>query len=301
MNQGTIIRAAGGFFTVYTETGEIYQCRARGNLKRDNQSLMVGDRVLFMPPLKPVAPAVADDLDQGMIEELLPRNSCLNRPNVANIDQLAVIMSLRQPSSDWQLASRLLVLAEKEGMEALLCLNKADLVEEDELNEIEKQLKPFPYRILFSSALSGLGLDSLAEKLSGKCSVFAGPSGAGKSSLLNALQPGLTLKTGAVSDKIKRGRHTTRQAELLPLDFGGSVVDTPGFTRLELADLKLEELATLFPEFVKYSGECAFRDCRHLSEPRCSIRQRLGDQINPLRYEHYCYFMDELSKRQEVY
>jgi ribosome biogenesis GTPase / thiamine phosphate phosphatase len=104
-----------------------------------------------------------------------------------------------------------------------------------------------------------------------------------------------------VSDKIKRGRHTTRQAELLPLAFGGSVVDTPGFTRLELSDLKPENLATLFPEFEAYSGECAFRDCRHLSEPRCAIRQHLGDQINPLRYEHYSYFMNELSKRQEVY
>ncbi len=301
MNQGTIIRAAGGFFSVYTETGETYQCRARGNLKRDNQSLMVGDRVLFVPPVKPAGLAVEEVIDKGMIEELMPRLSCFTRPNVANVDQLAVIMSLKQPSYDWQLVSRLLVLAEKERMAALLCLNKADLVDDDELIKIEKQLNPFPYRILFSSALSGRGLDSLAESLTGKCSVFAGPSGAGKSSLLNALQPGLTLKTGAVSDKIKRGRHTTRQAELLPLDFGGSVVDTPGFTRLEMADLKPGDLAKLFPEFEKYSGECAFRDCRHLTEPRCAIRQHLGDQINLLRYEHYSYFMDELSKRQEVY
>jgi ribosome biogenesis GTPase / thiamine phosphate phosphatase len=301
LNQGTIIRAAGGFFSVYNEAGETCQCRARGNLKRDNQSLMVGDRVLFMPPLKPVGPAQAEASDEGMIEELLPRKNCLNRPTVANVDQLVVIMSLKQPSYDWQLASRLLVLAEKERLEALLCLNKADLVDADQLNVIEKQLKPFPYRILFSSTFSGLGLKSLAEKLAGKCSVFAGPSGAGKSSILNALQPGLTLKTGVVSDKIKRGRHTTRQAELLPLDFGGSVVDTPGFTRLELADLKPEDLATLFPEFEAYSGDCAFRDCRHLSEPRCAIRQLIGKMINPLRYEHYSYFMDELSKIKEVY
>jgi len=301
LNQGTIIRAAGGFFTVYTVTGESYLCRARGNLKRDNQSLMVGDRVLFVPPLKPALSAVAEAIDHGTIEELIPRKNSLNRPNVANVDQLAVVISLKQPSYDWQLASRLLVQAEKEGMEALLCLNKADLVEDDELYEIEKQLNPFPYRVLISSAHSGRGLDSLAERLSGKCSVFAGPSGVGKSSLLNSLQPGLTLKTGAVSDKIKRGRHTTRQAELLPLNFGGSVVDTPGFSRLELADLKPENLALLFPEFEAYSGRCAFRDCQHLTEPRCAIRQHLGDQINPLRYGHYCYFMDELSKRQEVY
>ena len=301
MIQGTIIRAAGGFFSVLTEAREIYQCRARGNLKRDNQSLMVGDRVLFVPPLGSAGPTAEKDIDDGIIEELIPRNSCLNRPNVANVDQLAVIMSLKQPSYDWQLASRLMVMAEKEGLEALLCLNKADLVEDDELNEIESQLNPFPYRIIICSALCGRGLDSLAKGLTGKCTVFAGPSGAGKSSLLNALQPGLTLKTGTVSDKIKRGRHTTRQAELLPLDFGGSVVDTPGFTRLELADLKPEDLATLFPEFEAYSGVCAYRDCRHLTEPRCAIRQHLGNQINQLRYEHYSYFMDELSKRQEVY
>jgi len=299
--KGTIARAAGGFFTVYTKTGEIYQCRARGNLKRDNQSLMVGDRVMFIPPLDLTELENNVSLAEGIIEELLPRTNILNRPAVANIDQLVVVMSLKQPSCDWQLASRLLVGAEKEGLHALLCLNKVDLVEVGELAEIEKLLHPFPYDILLSSAISSRGLSSLVDRLKGKCSVFAGPSGAGKSSLLNALQPGLTLKTGSVSAKIKRGKHTTRQAELLSLDFGGSVVDTPGFTRLALADLKPGDLATLFPEFREYSRGCDFRDCRHLTEPRCAIRQRIGDQINPLRYEHYRFFMDELTKRQEVY
>jgi ribosome biogenesis GTPase / thiamine phosphate phosphatase len=297
LDQGTVISAAGGFFTVYTTEGKSYHCRARGNLKRDNQSLLVGDRVMFINP-DSAAEAASDE---GIIEQLLPRSNCLSRPAVANVDQLVVIMSLREPPLDWQLVSRLLVLAEKEKIEALLCLNKADLVSEVEIEQLNTQLTPFPYQVLYSSTLNAKGLDTLAKVLNHKCSVFAGPSGAGKSSLLNALQPGLKLQTGQVSNRIKRGRHTTRQAKLLTLERGGSVVDTPGFTRLDFSGLKAEELSALFPEFAAHEGHCAFRNCQHLTEPNCAVRVNLGISINPLRYEHYKYFMEELNSRQEVY
>ncbi len=296
MQQGKVVKAAGGFFTVRDEHGEEYVCRARGMLKRGSKSLMVGDNVLFEPPQK--GPSCPDG--EGIIEKMLPRSNLLQRPRVANVDQLAVIMSLRSPDCDWQLISRMLVLAEKEGLFAFICLNKTDLTAKNELSKIDDLLDNYPYKVIYTSALNGTGLDKLEECLKGQCTVLAGPSGVGKSSLLNALQPGLALQTGTVSDKIKRGRHTTRQAELLTLQAGGSVVDTPGFTRLDFSGLDGDSLADYFPEFEPLRGQCGFRDCRHISEHKCAVQEEIGISLNPMRYEHYKSFIGEFEK-QGVY
>ncbi len=294
MLQGKIFKAAGGFFSVRDDQGVEYVCRARGMLKRGRETLMVGDYVLFEPGL---ADATHGDQD-GIIEKLLPRDNRLHRPPVSNVDQLAVIMSLKHPNCDWQLISRMLVIAEKEEMAAFLCLNKTDLTSLDELDELTCKLESYPYTVIYTSALTGAGLEQFKERLTGQCSVLAGPSGVGKSSLLNALQPGLALQTGTVSDKIKRGRHTTRQAELLPLDSGGSVVDTPGFTRLDFSDINADQLADYFPELTPLRGQCGFRDCRHISEPRCAVRAEIDKSLNPMRYEHYQYFLEEVDKEE---
>lgn len=291
MLQGQVIRAAGGFFAVRDESGAEYLCRARGALKKNRGTLMVGDRVFFKPDGKDSG----DCPGEGIIEKIQPRSNCLYRPPVANIDQLVVVMSLRQPDCDWQLISRLAVLAEKEGLSTLICLNKTDLVSSKELSELQNLLYPYPYRVLLTSAVSGKGLDDLAGNLNGCCSVFAGPSGVGKSSLLNVIQPGLSLQTGSVSDKIKRGRHTTRQAELLILDNGGAVVDTPGFTRLDFRSIDPVEMADYFPEFDACRGKCAFRNCLHLSEPDCAVLMEIDKTVNAMRYEHYRAFMKELE------
>lgn len=298
MQQGRIVRAAGGFFSLSAEDGLEYTCRARGNLKRGKGGLMVGDLVLFE-----ALPSKNDSSDrEGVIERLLPRKNSLTRPAVANIDQLIVVMAFKEPECDWQLVSRLFVYAEKEDLEGLLCLNKIDLAASPGENPdyYSERIDKFPYPCLFTSAKTGMGIESLAEALQGKFSVFAGPSGVGKSSLLNALQPGLSLQTGSVSDKIKRGRHTTRQAELLSLHQGGAVVDTPGFSRLDFMKLDPEELPHFFPEFEPLLGQCAFRNCRHSNEPDCAVIKEVGSSINPLRYEHYLYFLEEL-KQGEVY
>ena len=294
MLEGRVVKAAGGFFTVSDPAGVHFTCRARGMLKRDQAALMVGDRVLFEPE-RNVDRAVSAE---GVIEKLLPRSNRLKRPPVSNVDQLVVVMSLKEPACDWQLVSRLMVLAEQEKLNAFLCLNKTDLAAADEIDRLINELNPYPYSIIQTSAVRGSGLEELAEKLNGKCSVFAGPSGVGKSSLLNAIQPGLTLKTGTVSDKIKRGKHTTRQAELLTLVGGGMVVDTPGFTRLNFFDLGQDHLADLFPEFEPLRGSCGFRNCRHISEPECAVRREIGKMLNPIRYQHYQYFFDELRKQE---
>ncbi len=303
MLEGTVIKAAGGFFTVRHGSGTNFVCRARGNLKRGRSSVIVGDLVRFQPehPADPKTsgPAGESPAARGVIEEKLPRRTELSRPQVANIDQLIVVMSLKDPPCDWQQTSRMFVLAESESMDALLCLNKLDLITEAELEQVKEQAGFYPYPVFYTSALTGTGIDELKVKLARSCSVMAGPSGVGKSSLLNAIQPGLALQTGSVSDKIRRGRHTTRQAELMPLESGGMVVDTPGFSRLELTGIDKGELSSYFPELEQLRSGCAFRNCLHLQEPGCAVRQEVGVSINPERYRHYKYFMAEISSNAE--
>jgi len=296
LQQGRITRAAGGFFTVRDDRGSECLCRARGSLKKDKKGLMVGDLVKF----DMVTDGAGSPTGEGIIEEMLPRKNSLLRPPVANVDQLVIVMSLKQPECDWQLVSRLLVLAEKEDLSATVCLNKTDLFNSLEQGKLDSKVEQFPYPIFYTSAVSGEGLDTLKEKLKDRNSVLAGPSGVGKSTLLNAISPGLSLQTAPVSGKIKRGKHTTRQASLMPLESGGMVVDTPGFTRLNFFDIEPEDLADLFPEFRELHDACGFRDCLHLAEPRCAVREEVGKSLNPMRYEHYQYFVRELSQ-QEVY
>lgn len=292
-----MVRAAGGFFTVRDPDGRAYLCRARGKLKQDHGSILVGDEVLFRSDGR----GEKGDRDggsgegTGVIEKLLPRRALLSRPPVANVEQLALVIALKEPSPDWQLAGRILLQAGREGLEVLCCLNKVDLVSAPERASVKAMLEPFPYPLLWISARTGAGIEALRERLQGRFSVLAGPSGAGKSSLLNAVQPGLALKTGKVSDKIGRGRHITRHAELLPLQRTGYVVDTPGFSRLSLTGLQAKHLAEIFPEFAPYLGRCAFRDCSHIHESGCAVRDALAaGQINDCRYRQYRLFWNEL-------
>ncbi len=292
MQQGKVIKAAGGFFTVRDQAGSEYLCRARGSLKKGRQSLIVGDEVMFKPFKEPAG----NEDGEGIVEKVFPRANFLPRPPVANVDQVVVVMSLKKPGCDWQMISRVGVLAERENLPALVCLNKTDLIPPVELEQIKVLTEPYPYPVVYTSALSGNGTADLEKYLAGCCSVLAGPSGVGKSTLLNFIQPGLSLQTGTVSEKIGRGKHTTRQAALLPLDNGGSVVDTPGFSRLDFKNLEPEQLAGCFPELEAIRGRCGFRNCLHLNEPNCAVPEELGQTINPMRYEHYKFFMHELSQ-----
>ncbi len=292
MRQGKVIKAAGGFFTVRDQAGSEYLCRARGALKKGKRALIVGDEVIF----ESLKEATGDSSGEGVVEKVLPRANFLPRPPVANVDQVIVVMSLKKPDCDWQMISRIAVMAEKEGLPVLVCLNKTDLIPPAETDKLNELIDPFPYPVIYTSALSGAGTAELKSRLAGCCSALAGPSGVGKSTLLNFIQPGLSLQTGAVSEKIGRGKHTTRQAALLPLDNGGSVVDTPGFTRLDFQNLEPESLAACFPELEALRGRCGFRDCLHLEEPNCAVSEELGRTLNPIRYEHYKYFMQELSR-----
>lgn len=298
-----MIRAAGGFFTVRDAGGNTYLCRARGRLKQDGDSILVGDRVRFRPggAAKTGPGEVKGNTvtGTGVVEALLPRETLLARPPVANVEQIVLVLALKEPAPDWQLAGRILVQAERERLHVLCCLNKVDLIDRAERKAVSGMLEPLPYQLLWSSAKQGLGIDRLAERLRGRFSVFAGPSGAGKSSLLNAVQPGLALKTGTVSRKIGRGRHVTRHVELLELQPEGLVVDTPGFSRLSFAGLEPDRLGNLFPEFAPHRESCSFRNCKHIHEPGCAVRAAVSaGAINSCRYRQYRLFWQELTDKE---
>ena len=251
--EGIILKALSGFY--YVDDGQtVIPCRGRGKLRHAKVTPLVGDRVEFTP--------LSDG--QGALEAVLPRKNQFQRPAVANIDQLVIIASQAIPVTDPFLIDRVAAIAEGNGCESVICINKCDLVSGEDLAAIY-QKAGFP--TVQVSAETGEGLDRLRELIAGKVSAFTGNSGVGKSSILNALEPGIALETSAVSQKLGRGRHATRHVELIRLSCGALVADTPGFSSFELDKGELcrkEELASRFREFAPYIGKCQFLDCAHV-------------------------------------
>ncbi len=288
MVSGTIIKGIGGFY--YVDTGDnIYECRARGKFRKDNIIPLVGDIVDI---------EVDERTKQGYIINIHERKNQLIRPMVANVDQVVIVFAIKKPDIDMSLLQKFLVYAEYIGLKILVCLNKVDLDQENEAEPIIKMLSSVPYDYICTSILENKGINELRDKLKEHVSVFAGPSGVGKSSLLNAVNPGLYLKTGEISRKTERGTHTTRHAELLKLSSGGMVVDTPGFTSFDLKDIEELELQYLFPEFNDYMN-CRYPSCKHYKEPDCGVKQALEKgYINPIRYEYYIQILCDLMKNR---
>lgn len=290
MQEGLITKGYGGFY--FVRSGEaLCQCRGRGHLRRTEHSLLVGDRVLFSPL----------ENGSGVIESVLPRQSVLGRPPVANVDQALLVVSLAHPEPDCILLDRLLVLCEAEQLEIVICLNKIDLVPEEYVSDLAAVYQGAGYQVVFTSALQGVGIATLREKVGDKISVMAGPSGAGKSTLINALEPGLSLRTGEISTKLKRGKHTTRHVELLPVA-DGLIADTPGFSNLVLPAMKRTELGCYFPEFAKLSEQCRFLDCLHDREPDCAVKTALQEGlISRCRYHNYLALLSEVIDKEKLY
>ena len=286
METGRVLKFYNSFFYVQTDT-ELLTCRLRGKLKRDRRGVSAvcpGDLVELTK--------LADGT--GVLERPLARRNLLRRPAVANIDQVILTFAAAEPDLHPLLLNRFLVLAEWSGVPSVvICVNKMDLAaEQDVLSCYENY-----YPVLRVSAERGEGMELLRERLAGKVTVFAGPSGVGKSSVLNALHAGLSLATGAVSEKIRRGRHTTRVAELLPFA-GGFLVDTPGFSSMELADIDPAELSACFPDFQPYLGHCRFSPCTHSHEPDCAVKAALeAGELLRERYDAYCAILDEIKTK----
>ena len=306
---GVVIRAGRGLYVVQTDSGRVIPCKLRGNLKKnltypesagrahrvekvkkkqETNPIAVGDRVEIV---------VDEEGRSGVIEVVVPRRASLSRRSgnererqtlVANLELAVVTFAIREPRVDLYKLDRFLVLAEDAELDILIVLNKAELATEEEIAGVADPYRRIGYPVIATSARTGTGIEELRSQLSGKISAFAGPSGVGKSSLLNALQPGLALKTAEIGSITFKGRHTTVAAELLPLTFGGWVADTPGLRQIEFWDLDTEDVGFCFPEMASLMGQCKFANCRHREEPGCGIRAAVASgDIDQRRYESY--------------
>ena len=287
--EGRIVKALSGYY--YVDTGsERITCRARGKFRLDGTSPLVGDRVRM---------DVSPD-GTGSVREILPRRNYFIRPAVASIDLMVMLAAAVNPVTDPFLIDRVSALAAHHSCDFLLCINKTDLHRADELYSVYSA-SGLP--VIRTSAVTGEGLDDLRAMLSGRVCAFTGNSGVGKSSLLNALAPELSLLTGEVSQKLGRGRHTTRHVELFALPNGGYVADTPGFGSFDIEQMESirpAELQYCFPEFEPYIGECRFADCTHRSEPGCAVSAAAAEgRIQPSRLDSYRRLWEQANRKKD--
>ena len=288
MPQGTIIKALSGFYYVSVD-GELISCRARGKFRKEGMSPMVGDVVSIN---------VANG--SGTVAEILPRRNAFIRPAVANIDLLVVIAAAVIPVTDPYLIDRVAAMAEHCSCDVLICINKSDLNPGDDLFQIYQAAG---FHTIRTSAVTGEGIEELRAAIAGKTCAFTGNSGVGKSSILNAIDDRFCIQVGEVSEKLGRGRHTTRHVELFDLGGNTFIADTPGFSSFDnekTEPIRCEELQYAFREFVPHIGQCRFRDCAHLKEPGCAVLEALAaGEIEQSRHDSYARLYDLASKVKE--
>jgi ribosome biogenesis GTPase / thiamine phosphate phosphatase len=291
--KGIVVKAYNNYYAVQTDKeSKIVLCTVRGRLKQARFTLLVGDQVEY----------TVSSGQKGSIEAILPRASMLKRPMVANVDQVILTFACRHPDFSLQIVDRFLVLAEASQLHSVLCFNKVDLANRQEIEQVAEKYRAIGYPVLIVAAKQNEGIEELRRLLHDHISVFAGPSGVGKSTLLNAIEPGLLLKTGDLSEKIGRGKHTTRHAELLSLFVNGFVVDTPGFSFTEFIDMAEQEVRDCFPEFHELQTPCKFSSCLHDREPQCGVKKAvLQNKICSSRYENYLAILHEIQANKKGY
>ena len=289
--QGKIVKGISGFYYVHVGEPGIYECKAKGAFRNQKIKPLVGDDVEIA--------IVDEETKKGNIEKILPRKNELIRPAVANIDLALIIFAAAKPQPNFNLLDRFLIMMEKENVPAVICFNKKDLAKQEELEFLYETYKNCGYDVIFSSTFNGEGLDEIHEILKGKTTVVAGPSGVGKSSITNALQENVQMETGEISKKLKRGKHTTRHSQVIPVGHDTYLMDTPGFSSLYLTDIEEQELKAYFPEFRRYEEQCRFQGCRHIHEPDCGVKAALAEhKISQLRYEDYLGLYNELKEKR---
>ncbi len=284
---GTILQGVGGFYTALDDAGRAHTLRAQGKLRRERLKPMVGDRVEMMP---------GEGEAHGWICRILPRRNALTRPPVANIDVILIVVAAATPDPDLLMADRLMLNARRAGISAQLVVNKRDLAPEA-ADDIVRQYRGAEASPLKVCAATGEGLDELRARLRGRIHALAGQSGAGKSTMINALY-GLDLQTGDLSRRIERGKNTTRHCQLIPVEGGGMVLDTPGFSLLESELFDPVALKDGWPEFAPYEGQCYFQPCYHATEPRCAVLEAVAaGSIDARRHGRYVALLEELKQR----
>lgn len=286
--QGKIIKGISGFYYVYIKNQGIYECKAKGAFRKQKIKPLVGDNVEI---------AILDENNfLGNIEEILPRKNSLIRPAVANIDMALVIFAAAKPQPNFNLLDRFLCMMEFQDVPVTICFNKCDIVSEDEIAELEEIYSASGYNIIFTSAKKNIGVDKLKTLLEDKTTAVAGPSGVGKSSLINAMQSSVVMETGTISEKIERGKHTTRHSQIIPISNNSFIMDTPGFSSMDVPGLEKEELWKCFPEFREYEKFCRFHGCCHINEPDCGVKDALSEgHINKVRYDNYVLLFEEMK------
>lgn len=288
--RGRIIKGVGGLYSVACDDGKIYKGKARGLLRKQGIKPAIGDYAEITP-----------NGDECVIVSIHERKNMLIRPKAANIDCAVIVFASANPDINFDLLDRFLILAESRSIEdIIICINKCDLEVSEGRKKAERIYKGI-YPVCFVSAESGEGIDGLKSRLRGKVSVLAGPSGVGKSSIINRIVPFGNMETGEISEKIRRGRHTTRHIELLQIDSGSYIMDTPGFSSVDTDSLDPESLPRFFREFAPYLTGCYYRDCRHMEEPGCILKEQVGTNILTERYERYRRMYNEIKKGLKKY
>lgn len=289
--QGKIIKGIAGFYYVHVVEFGLYECKAKGVFRKNKIKPLVGDDVIIE--------VLNQEKRLGNITEILPRKNSLIRPAVANIDQALVVFAVAKPEPHYNLLDRFLVMMEAENLPVVLCFNKSDLVDEARIKELQAIYEPTGYELLFASAREEENISKIKELLKGKTTAIAGPSGVGKSSIINLLQPEAKMETGGISRKIERGRHTTRHSELFPVDEDSYIMDTPGFSSLNVYNFEKEDLKYYFSEFAPFEGQCKFKGCDHVHEPNCAVKGAVLDKkIHEIRYKDYMEIYEELKNRR---
>ncbi len=288
---GKILKGIAGFYYVHGTDENIYECKAKGVFRNKNVKPLVGDNVEF---------SVLDSIElKGNIEQILPRKNTLVRPAVANVDQALVLFAITHPEPNLNLLDRFLVMMEVQEVPVNICFNKTDLSGSEEKQALLEIYEAAGYPVYFASTYDDQGIEEIRNLVRGKTTVLAGPSGVGKSSLTNLLYPQAEMETANISEKIQRGKHTTRHSEIFGIGRDTYLMDTPGFSSMYLEDLECSQLKDYFPEFEPYEDECRFLGCVHIGEKTCGIKAAVEEgKINRGRYENYRLLYQDLKEKR---
>lgn len=288
---GKIIKGIAGFYYVHDGHSKVYECRAKGIFRNRKVKPLVGDDVEFT--------VLDEEAATGNIDGIRKRKNTLIRPSVSNVDQAVVVFAVTDPLPNFNLLDRFLVMMERQNVPVIICFNKVDLTEESEIGKLRAIYAPAGYPVHFISTYEPFGLSELRDLIVGKTTVLAGPSGVGKSSITNVIQPEANMETGVLSEKIRRGKHTTRHSELFFVEKDTYMMDTPGFSSMYIEDLEPEELKDYFPEFAPYEEDCKFSGCIHVGERICGVKEAVErGLISHSRYDNYLLLYQELKNKR---